>query len=147
MRSILSDNDNKIDAVIPECAFAPFGVLAALKEVGLDGKVAIVARTATPGTSTTSPLGRRRRTIWQDLPLMGTTAGEAAVALCKNPDISKLKGTRLFSSPGGNQIPSFLFTPEAITKDNLNVVFDAGFATKADVCAGVDPSEAPPACR
>ncbi len=145
MTSILTKNENKIDAVIVE--WEPMGVLAALKEAGLDGKVAVSGRGGYPGNFNNVALGTETTEEWQDLRLMGTTAGDAAVALCKDPDVSKLKGTTLFSSPGHNQIPSFLLTPQAITKENLNLVIDSGWATKDDVCAGVDPSKAPAACR
>jgi D-xylose transport system substrate-binding protein len=42
-----------------------------------------------------------------------------------------------FASPGGNQLTSILLTPQAITKDNLNVVVDAGWITKDVLCKGV----------
>ena len=44
-------------------------------------------------------------------------------------------------------IPSVFLKPIAITKENLNVVIDAGWATKAQVCAGVQPAKAPAACK
>jgi D-xylose transport system substrate-binding protein len=33
-------------------------------------------------------------------------------------------------------VPSVLLTPEAITKDNIKVVFDDGFLKASDVCVG-----------
>ena len=148
MRSILSENHNKIDAVIAEDDGMASGAIAALKEVGLDGKVALAGQGGTIGsTSTTSPRVHRRSTSGRTRGWMGKAAGDAAVALCKNPDISKLQGTTVYTSPGNNQIPSILLTPQAITKDNLNVVIDAGWVTKADVCASIAPSKAPPACH
>ncbi|TIX19235.1 MAG: D-xylose ABC transporter substrate-binding protein, partial [Mesorhizobium sp.] len=38
---------------------------------------------------------------------------------------------------GGNTVKSLFLTPVAITKDNLNVVIDAGWIKKDEVCAGV----------
>ena len=46
-------------------------------------------------------------------------------------------GTVIFDSPGGNAMTSILLTPQAITKDNLNVVLDAGWIDKATLCQGV----------
>ena len=63
--------------------------------------------------------------VWTDLRLMSRAAGDAAVALCKNPDISKLSGTTKLSLPGGGQVTSILVTPQVITKDNLDVVIDS----------------------
>jgi D-xylose transport system substrate-binding protein len=147
MQAILTENQNKIDAVIAESDGMASGAIAALKEVGLDGKVAVAGRGGDTGSLNKVALGTQTVDVWPDPRLMGAAAGDAAVALCKNPDISKLKGTTLYSSPGHNQIPSFLLAPQAITKDNLNVVVDAGWTTKDYLCANIDPSKAPPACR
>jgi D-xylose transport system substrate-binding protein len=147
MKTILTDNHNKVDAVISEKDGLAGGVIAALKEAGLDGKVAVAGQGGDTGSLNKVALGTQTVDVWPDPRLMGAAAGDAAVALCKNPDISKLKGTTLYTSPGHNQIPSFLLTPQAITKENLNVVVDAGWTTKDDVCANTDPTKAPLACR
>jgi D-xylose transport system substrate-binding protein len=42
---------------------------------------------------------------------------------------------------------SKFLTPVAITKDNLNVVIDATWATKDQICANVDAASAPAACK
>ena len=147
MKTILTDNHNKIDAVISENDGMAAGVIAALKEVGLDGKVAVAGQGGDGGNLNKVALGTQTVDVWPDPRLMGKAAGDAAVALCKNPDISKLKGTTLYSSPGHNQIPSFLLAPQPVTKDNLNVVIDSAWVKKTDICVGVDPSKAPPACK
>ncbi len=147
MAAILSENHNQIDAVIAESDGMAGGAIAALKEVGLDGKVAVAGQGGDTWSLNNVANGTQTLDVWPDPRLMGAAAGDAAVALCKDPDVSKLKGTTLFSSPGHNQIPSFLLTPQAITKENLNLVIDSGWATKDFVCARIDPSEAPPACR
>jgi D-xylose transport system substrate-binding protein len=147
MAEILTKNKNRIDAVIAENDGMASGAIAALKEVGLDGKVAVAGRGGDTGSLNKVALGTQTVDVWPDPRLLGTTAGDAAVALCKNPDISKVKGITEFSSPDHNQIPALLVKPLAITKDNLNVVVDAGWTTKDYVCGGVDPAKAPPACR
>ena len=43
-------------------------------------------------------------------------------------------------------VSSVLLTPLAVTKDNLNVIVDKGWITKAEVCAGVKP-EMTPYCK
>ncbi len=40
-------------------------------------------------------------------------------------------------------VNGILLTPLAITKDNLNVIVDKGWITKAEVCAGVKPASHP----
>jgi len=57
--------------------------------------------------------------------------------LCKNADVSKVTGTALFKTPGGNSLSSILLQPDPITSANLKDVLDAGWITKADLCQGV----------
>jgi D-xylose transport system substrate-binding protein len=75
---------------------------------------------------------------------MGKTAGDAAVQLCKDKDVTKVSGTAPFDSPEGNKLTSILLTPQPITKDNLNVVIDAGWTTKENVCKGVTAGSVDP---
>ncbi len=51
-----------------------------------------------------------------------------------------VQGTAPFTTPGGNEVTSILLTPQPITKDNLDVVIDAGWTTKENVCKGVKPA-------
>jgi D-xylose transport system substrate-binding protein len=44
-------------------------------------------------------------------------------------------------------MPAVFLKPLPVTRDNLQVVIDAGWATKAQVCAGVAAAKAPAACR
>ena len=48
-----------------------------------------------------------------------------------------------FTTPGGNETNSVFLTPVPITKDNLDVVIDAGWVSKDVVCAGVAPGSVP----
>jgi D-xylose transport system substrate-binding protein len=147
MRSILSQNQNKVDAVIAESDGMAAGAIEALKEVGLDGKVAVAGQGGDTWSLNHVAAGTQTVDVWPDPRLMGKAAGDAAVAPCKNPDIARLEGTSPLSLPGPTQVPSILLKPQAITKDNLNVVLDAGWVTKDYVCASIAPSKAPPACR
>ncbi len=76
--------------------------------------------------------------VWKDSRELGTTAGEAAVALCANPDPAAVAGTAPFTTPGGIDITSILLEPIPITQDNLNVVLDAGWIDAATLCQGVE---------
>ena len=100
-------------------------------------------RTATRRPSTGSRSARRPVDVWKDARELGKTAGEAAIALCTNPDVTKVSGTAPFTTPGGNDVTSILLTPQPITKDNLNVVIDAGWTTKENVCKGVAAGSVP----
>ena len=57
--------------------------------------------------------------------------------LCADPDVSKVAGTAPFTTPGGNTLSSIILEPTPITKDNLQVVIDAGVIDQATLCQGV----------
>jgi D-xylose transport system substrate-binding protein len=95
---------------------------------GQDGDKAALNRVA---------LGTQTVDVWKDARGLGKTAGEAAVQLCGNSDVSKVKNTASFTTPGGNKVSSILLTPNPITQANLKEVLDAGWVTKADLCQGV----------
>jgi D-xylose transport system substrate-binding protein len=147
METILSENHNQIDAVIAESDGMAGGAIAALKQVGLHGEVAVAGQGGDMWGFNRVALGTQTVDIWPDLRLLGKAAGDAAVALCNNPDISRVKGARPFTLVGHDQVTSIMLAPQAITKENLNLVIDSAWAKKPDVCASVDPSAAPPACR
>ena len=53
-------------------------------------------------------------------------------------------GTKPFKTPTGQTQPSILLTPIAITRDNLNLVVDAKWISKDELCSGVTENPPPP---
>ncbi len=137
MQQILTANNNKIDAVLSENDGMATGVVAALTAAGLAGKVPVSGQDGDKAALNRIALGTQTVSVWKDSRLLGKAAGEAAVQLCANPDITKVTGTGTFKSPGGNSLTSTLLQPNPITKSNLNVVLDANWIDKATLCQGV----------
>jgi D-xylose transport system substrate-binding protein len=137
MEQFLTANDNKVDAVLSENDGMAGGVIAALAAQGLAGKVPVSGQDGDLAALNRVALGTQTVDVWKDARLLGKAAGEAAAQLCSNKDISKVTGVATFNSPGGNAMTSILLTPQAITKDNLSIVLDAGWITKADLCKDV----------
>jgi len=137
MEQILTANKNQVDAVLSENDGMAGGVIAALQAQGLAGKVPVSGQDGDKAALNRVALGTQTVDVWKDARMLGKSAGEAAMQLCKNPDVSKVSGTAAFKTPGGNTLSSILLTPDPITKDNLNKVLDAGWITKADLCQGV----------
>ena len=50
--------------------------------------------------------------------------------------MDKIEGAAPFKSPSGKDLTSMLLKPIPVTKDNLNVVLDAGWITKDELCQG-----------
>src|SRR5262245_24171723 len=133
----LTANNNDVQAVLSENDGMAGGVVAALQAQGLDGKVPVSGQDGDQAALNRVALGTQAVSVWKDARLLGKTAGESAIALCKDKDVSKVKGTEAFKTPGGNDVSSILLQPQPITKDNLDVVIDAGWTTKDNVCKGV----------
>ena len=137
MQQILTANNNKVDAVLAENDGMATGVVAALSQAGLAGKVPVSGQDGDKAALNRVALGTQTVSVWKDARLLGTAAGQAAVQLCANKDITKVTGTAPFKSPGGNSLTSTLLQPNPITKDNLQVVLDAKWIDQATLCQGV----------
>ena len=137
MEQILTANKNAVDAVLSENDGMAGGVIAALTAQGLAGKVPVSGQDGDKAALNRVALGTQTVDVWKDARLLGKTAGEAATQLCGNADVSKVKNTASFTTPGGNKVSSILLTPNPITQANLKEVLDAGWVTKADLCQGV----------
>ncbi len=137
MEQFLTQADNKVDAVVSENDGMAGGVVAALAAQGLAGKVPVSGQDGDAAALNRIALGTQTVDVWKDARMLGKSAGEAAMQLCKNSDPSKVTGTAKFTTPGNNSLSSILLTPNPITTANLNDVLTAGWITKADLCQGV----------
>jgi D-xylose transport system substrate-binding protein len=84
-------------------------------------------------------LGTQTVSVWKDARELGKNAAEIASELADGKKMSDIPHVQDFKTPGGNTVKSVFLTPVAITKDNLNVVIDAGWIKKDEVCTGVKP--------
>jgi D-xylose transport system substrate-binding protein len=139
MEQFLTANSNNIQAALVENDGMAGGAVAALQAQGLAGKVPVSGQDGDQPALNRVALGTQTVDVWKDARLLGKTAGDAAMALCKQADASKVSNAKPFTTPGGIQVSSILLTPQPITKSNLNVVLDAGWTTKDNVCKGVTP--------
>ncbi len=136
MEQYLTAENNEVDAVLSENDGMAGGVIAALDAQGLAGSVPVSGQDGDLAALNRVALGTQTVDVWKDARDLGTAAGEAALQLCKDADTSKVTGASPFTTPGGNDLSTILLTPIAITQENLNVVLDAGWITKADLCKG-----------
>jgi D-xylose transport system substrate-binding protein len=127
IQAVLSQNDNMAT-----------GVTAALGG-NADGKVKIGGQDGDSFALNRVALGTQVVSVWKDATELGTAAGEAALELCEDPDISKVTGATASKTTGGLDSYALLLNPVPITKDNLQVVLDAEWITKADLCKDVTP--------
>ena len=137
MEQYLTANDNKIDIAFVQNDGMAGGAIAALAAQGLAGSVPVSGQDGDLPALNRVALGTQTVDVWKDARELGKAAGEAAIALCADPDIKKVAGVVQFASPGGNDMTSIFLTPIPITKDNLNVVLDAGWIDQATLCKDV----------
>ena len=143
MEQFLTKNNNKVDAVLSENDGMAGGVIAALAAQGLAGKVAVSGQDGDTAALNRVALGTQTVDVWKDARLLGKTAGDAAVEMCKGTKVDKITGAAPFKTPGGNTLSSILLKADPITKANLKDVLDAGWITKDALCKGVKAGSVP----
>lgn len=135
MEQILTAADNKVDAVLSENDGMAGGVIAALSAQGLnipvggqDGDHAALNRVAR-GTQTVS--------VWKDARALGKAAGDIAGMLADGKAMTEIPGAVKWSGGAkGVEMNAIFLDPTPITKDNINIVIDAGHIAKDKVCEG-----------
>jgi D-xylose transport system substrate-binding protein len=137
MEQILTQNNNLVDAVVASNDGTAGGVITALAAQGLAGVVPVSGQDGDAAALNRIALGTQTVSVWKDARELGKKAGEAAVLLAQGTALADLPGIVMFMSPGGNNMTSYLLTPIPITKDNLQVVIDAGWIDVATLCQGV----------
>jgi D-xylose transport system substrate-binding protein len=152
----------KIDAILAENDSTALGVVAALTAKSY-GYPPLSGQDGDPANLNNVALGKQYVDVFKNANELGKAAGAAALKLCADP---KTLGLTLpdglvdktvaptagltaqdFKTPGGVTVKSFILQPTPLTADTLQLAIDAGQISKADLCKGVDPATAPPACK
>jgi len=142
MEQILTQNNNEVDAVVASNDGTAGGAIAALEAQGLAGSVPVSGQDGDKAALNRVALGTQTVSVWKDARELGKNAAEIASQLADGTTMEQIPNTVKFTTPGGNEVNSVFLTPVPITKDNLNVVIDAGWTTKEEVCQGVQPGQA-----
>jgi D-xylose transport system substrate-binding protein len=145
MEQFLTANQNKVDAVVASNDGTAGGAIAALAAQGMAGSVPVSGQDGDHAALNRVALGTQTASVWKDARLLGRTAGESAMALAKGTKGAALPSVRTWSD-GPRKVPmtSILLTPVPITKDNLDVVIQAGWVSRDVVCRGVKPGTVKP---
>jgi D-xylose transport system substrate-binding protein len=146
MEQILTANGDRVDAVVCSNDGMAGGVLAALRAQGLEG-IPLSGQDGDPAALHRIARGQQTLSVWKDARSLGRRAAEVALALARGTPAAQLPGVVSFrAGPRGVPVDAILLEPQAITRERLDVVIDAGWVPRQTVCrdAGDDP---PPACR
>ncbi len=147
MEQILTANNGEVAAVVASNDSTAGGVVSALSSSGLAGDVPVSGQDGDAAALNRIARGLQTVSVWKDTAELGRIAAEVAVALARGEDVSGVADlTTWDDGPEGVEMDAVLLEPIPITKDNLNVVIDAGWIDQATVCDGVDAaSDAAPA--
>ncbi len=140
MEQILTKNNNKVDAVVASNDGTAGGAIAALAAQGMAGAVPVSGQDGDHAALNRVALGTQTVSVWKDARALGKQAAEIALLLADGKTMSEIPGAVKFTGgPRKVEMNSLFLTPVPITKDNLNVVIDAGWIKKDEVCQGVKP--------
>ena len=153
---------NKIDAILAENDSTALGVVGALTAKNY-GFPPLSGQDGDPANLNNVALGKQYVDVWKNANELGKAAGAAALQLCNGAKVADVKipegvvdpavapaaglSAQPFTTPGGTTVSSFILTPTPLTAENLQLAIDGGQITKEDLCKGVDPAKAPPACK
>jgi len=138
MEQILTANDNKVDAVVASNDGTAGGVVAALAAQGLAGSVPVSGQDGDQAALNRVALGTQTVSVWKDARELGKKAAEIAVSLANGDAMGDIDGAVMFDGgPKGVNMNSYFLAPLPVTRDNIDVVIDAGWVSKEVVCQGV----------
>jgi D-xylose transport system substrate-binding protein len=137
MEQFLTQNNNRVDAVLVENDGMAGGAIAALVGQGLAGRVPVSGQDGDAPALNRIALGLQTVDVWKDARLLGQSAGESALQLCAGTALDQITNARPFVTPGSNTVNSILLTPQPINVSNLDIVLDAGWISQATLCQGV----------
>jgi D-xylose transport system substrate-binding protein len=145
----------KIDAVLAENDSTALGVAAALTAKAYDPYPLVSGQDGDPGNLNNLALGKQYVDVWKNSNELGKAAGQAALQLCKDKDLSKVtvnvdasvapaagNTAKDFDSPAGNKLKSIILKPTPLLADDLDKVISAGwYVTKEQICKDVDTTK------
>jgi D-xylose transport system substrate-binding protein len=138
MEQFLTANNNKVDAVVAANDGTAGGAIAALDAQGLAGSVPVSGQDADKAALNRVALGTQTVSVWKDSRELGKRAAEIALDLAGGKKMTEIEGVQTFDGGAKKvKMESVFLKPLPITKDNLNVVIDAKWISKAEACQGV----------
>ncbi len=143
LRTVLTQNGG-VDAVVAEHDQLAVQAKQVLDDAGLTGKVAVGGVDYYGEGSGLVDIARGKQAVdvWGDDKLVATATAQAAIALCRDPDITRVAGSATVTWPGHDPMTAILLKPVTITKDNLGSLLDADKYWWNFICS-LDPSVAP----
>lgn len=143
MEQILTANNNQVDAVVASNDGTAGGVVAALAAQGLAGTVPVSGQDGDHAALNRVARGTQTVSVWKDARELGKAAGDIASMLADGKAMTDIPGAVKWSGGAkGVEMNAVFLAPVPITKDNLNIVIEAGWIPKEKACEGAMPGVA-----
>lgn len=137
MEQILTANNNQVDAVVSENDGMAGGVIAALAAQGLAGSVPVSGQDGDHAALNRVARGTQTVSVWKDARELGKAAGNIASMLADGTAMEGIPGAVKWSGGAkGVEMNAMFLAPVPVTKDNLDVVIEAGWIAKDKACEG-----------
>lgn len=129
VQNALTANNNKIDAVLAPNDNTAGGVIQALAQVGLAGKIPVTGQDAEVTAAQRIIKGTQAMTVYKDTRLLATDAITAAMKMVKGED----PGATATLNNKKKDVPSILLKAIVVDKNNIDaVLIDSGYIKKAE---------------
>ncbi len=121
----LTANNNQIDAILAPNDGTAGGAIQALSAQGMEGSVPITGQDAELAAVRRIVAGTQSMTIFKDTRELGTAAIQAAITLAQ--------GGTVETNNVVEGVPSLLLTPHVVSADNVDLLIDSGYLTRAQI--------------
>lgn len=130
MKAALEANNNQIDAVIAANDATAGGVIEALTEQGLAGKIPVAGQDADLAALQRIVEGTQTMTVYKSITKLTEAAAQLAIDLAKGNEI---EADRKITN-GKTEVPSVLLSPVAVNKENIaETIIADGFHSRKDI--------------
>jgi len=130
MQNALTANRNRIDAVLAPNDNTAGGVIQALLQAGLAGKVPVTGQDAEVTAAKRIIKGTQSMTVFKDPAMEAIPAMEAALAYCRgaSPEVNARVNNK------DHDVPSILVTPMTVDRSNIDkVLIESGYMKREQV--------------
>ena len=131
---MMTTSPNGIDGVLAANDGLANAVISVLRRSGLNGKVPVTGQDATVQGLQHILAGDQCMTVYKAVKQEATAAALLAVSLATGQAIKA--GQTVQDPSSGKDVPARLLTPQTITKDNMAVVIEDEYVSRAELCTG-----------
>lgn len=130
VQNALTANDNRINAVLAPNDNTAGGVIQALAQAGLAGKVPVTGQDAEVTAAERIVNGTQAMTVYKDTKQQATEAILAAIKMVKGESVD----TTSTVNNKKKDVPAILLKPVVVDKSNIDkVLIDSGFLKRSEV--------------